>query len=66
MKRSRHPEAYDYYINEGFSVEDVEELHEDLIIGGWEMSQVKNFMEATDEEIEEALEGDILDLPLNE
>lgn len=53
MKRDRHPEAYDYYVNErGFTVEEVEELHEDLIIGGWEMAQENYLIEATDEEIE--------------
>lgn len=55
MKRSRHPQAYDYYIERGFTKEEVENLDETLIIGGWEMAQENYVAEATDEAFEEAL-----------
>lgn len=56
MKREVHPEAYDYYLNErGFTKEDVENLDETLIIGGWEMAQENYMVESTDEAFEEAL-----------
>lgn len=56
MKRDRHTEAYDYYVNErGFTKEEVENLDETLIIGGWEMAQENYMVESTDEAFEEAL-----------
>lgn len=55
MKRSRHPQAYDYYIGEGFTKEEVENLDETLIIGGWEMAQENYMVESTDEAFEEAM-----------
>ena len=39
MKRKVHPEAYDFALTDGFTVEEVEEADEQLVIGLYEVEE---------------------------